>query len=340
MSRPRSRGATHAVGAREVGFTLIEVLGAIFLTSLVVAVAVTAFVNLSSQSTRAVEMMREGLHSTAVLERITSDLSGASLLVRKSEDIDPHLHPWHFTAASQYAFGGADALKFISRSQRPRVGAMHVSDLAQVAYFTTVEEDGSTTLHRWSAPSLPPSYEPGFPRPDDPGSFVLADGLGGVTFRFRTEEGEWVDEWDSKQIIQSDQLPSAVEVSVYPFADEPDFDGFDGGAPAHVRQIVLHQRPIDLTLMIEEQVKAQEAALAAAGAAGEDEDGAVELDEDGKPIPTAGVDQVDECSVAQIVSANMAACTEQFGRDNCLVWSNVNNLPVSSFGVALPWSCP
>ena len=330
--------AASASSVNNHGFTLIEVLGAIFLTTIVLAVAVSLFINLSNQSERAVEVMRTDLRASAVLDRVARDLAGASLLVRPSEDTDPNAHPWFFTSESQNAFGSSDSLKFISRNQRPSIATAHASELAQIAYFTTFEEDGSATLYRWSSSSLPPDYQPGFPGPDDPNSFVVAENLGAVTFRFRTEEGEWVDEWDSKQLIQSDQLPTVVEIMVEaaPTANE-DFLLQEQPKP-YVRQIVIQQRPIDLSKMVEEKIQAQQLAAATA-AATDDED--AELDEDGNPIEDDTNAANNRSTVGACVQANIAACNQQFGADNCAVWSRIQQLKISDFGVTLPpeWGC-
>lgn len=323
---------------RQRGFTLIEVLAAVFLTSIVVAVAVGFYLNLSNASQRAVESVQEGLDATSVLERISRDLSGTTLL-SPPEGEDPFGHPWYFTANSQGSFGGADALKFISRSQRPNASAYHVSDLAQVAYFSVIEEDQTTTLYRWTSPSLPVNNELGFPGPDTPGSYVVAEGLRGVLFRFRNDVGEWVDEWDSTQLVASGELPTAIEIVVEMWGpggpeahtDEQDFDTL----PVYDRVVVLRQRPLDLAQMIQDQIAARQNALAAAG--GTDEE--VELDEDGNPIdPDAGASDM---SVADCVNQNFDACVAEFGADNCTVWSNVTSLKIATFGVAVPpsWGC-
>jgi len=334
-----ARSPSRSTSAPRSGFTLIEVLAAILLTSVVLSVAVGFYLNLSNASTRAVETMRVQIEATAVLDRISRDLSGAILLA-KAPETDPLSHPWYFTATSHHAFGGSDALKFISRSQRPKVSAYHVSDLAQVAYFTTQAEDGTLTLYRWTAPSLPLRYDPAFPGPDDPHSFVLAEGLHTVLFRFRNEDGEWLDEWDSTQLVDTGSLPTAVEVDV----SMAGIDGEEALAPEqepplYVREIVLHQRPLDLTKMIQDKVQATAAALAAAGTT-PGEQGEVELDENGNPIePTAQLGE--DMTVAQCVLANLPACEAEFGVDNCKVWSNVNSLKVATFGVAIPasWGC-
>ena len=324
--------------AHRSGFTLIEVLGAVFLTSVVLAVAVSLQVNLSEQSERAIEVMRVDLRASAVLDRVARDVSGASLLVRPSEEIDPNLHPWFFTASSRNAFGGSDALKFISRNQRPSVSSSHISELAQIAYFTTTEEDGSVTLWRWFSPNLPPDYQSGFPGPDDPNSFNVAEDLGSVSFRFRSEEGDWVDEWDSKQLIQSDQLPTVVEIKVEPELRDPDETEFALDPQTYVRQVILQQRPLNLTEMVEEKVQAQQLALAN-GTTPQDED--AEFDEDGNPINDENADNPNASSVGSCVQANLPACNQQFGAQNCLAWSKVRKLSISDFGVSLPpeWGC-
>lgn len=332
MPRAASRAASDPSG-----FTLIEVLAAILLTSIVLSVAVGFYLNLSNASITAVETMREQLHATAVLERITRDLSGATLLTA-AEDTDPLSHPWYFASASHHAFGGADALKFISRSQRPKVSAYHVSDLAQVAYFTVQEEDATLTLFRWTAPSLPLRYDPVFPSAEDPRSFVLAEGLYSILFRFRTEEGEWVDEWDSTQLVRSGKLPTAVEVAISTAPAPGDEDGLiEEEPPAFVRRIVLHQRPLDLAQMVEDELQARQAALAGGGAA-TDQDGEVKLDEDGNPIVP---DTANSMTPAQCVAKNMAACQATFGSDNCMVWSNIHSIKMADLGVAVPpsWGC-
>lgn len=333
-----SPGPASATPPPRSGFTLIEVLGAILLTSVVLTVAVGFFINLSDSSTRAVESMRDKLRATTVLERIARDLSGATLLAR-AQDTDPLAHPWYFTASSQHAFAGSDTLRFISRSQRPKVSAYHASDLAQIAYFTAPAEDGTYTLYRWSAPSLPLSYDPVPPGPDDPRSFVLAEGLSNFIVRFRNGEGEWLDEWDSTQLVDSGALPIAVEVSVSIAPENADDELFDPETEPHfyARQVVLHQRPLDLAKMIEETVQAG----LAAGAAGDGTTSGegVELDENGNPIePEAGGAGM---TVAQCVKANLPACQAEFGADNCAVWSNITSLKLSSFGVAIPptWNC-
>ncbi len=239
------------------GFTLIEVLAGVFLTTIVITAAVGFYVNLSSAARRATDMMREDLHGSAVLDRIGRDLESASLLVKKPEE-DPLAHPWYFVADSQQSFSGSDRVKFISRSQKPRASLSHGSDLAQVVYFTEPQEDGTLTLFRWLSPGLPIRYPVDYPDSDDAGAFVLAEGVSTFEMRFLGESGEWVDEWDSTQLVDSTQLPVAAELSVS-FAPPVDVDERfleDEEPPVHSRTVMLSSRPLDLNQLIEEKVAA------------------------------------------------------------------------------------
>ncbi len=326
---------------RSIGFTLIEVLAAVFLTTIVVSVALGFYINLSNSSQRAVESIQEGIDATSVLERVSRDLSGVTLLTRP-EDSDPLAWPWYFTAISQHSFAGSDALKFITRSQRPKVSAYHVSDLAQIAYFSVVEEDGTVTLYRWSSPTLPSATELGFPSVETPGSYAVAEGLRGVVFRFRNEAGEWVDDWDSTQLVASGELPTAVEVVVDVWGPAGPQDVGDEQAleqlPSYERVVVLLQRPLDLAKMIQDKALAEQA-LAAAGGTDDEE---VELDEDGNPIePDPRTEEGEGMTVADCVNRNFDACVGQFGAQNCQVWANINSLKIATFGVAVPpaWGC-
>ena len=76
------------------------------------------------------------------------------------------------------------------------------------------EESESFELRRWSTTELPESLEREFPPSDDPASLVLADDLSYFALRFLDESGEWKDRWDSTQLVESGELPIAVEIEV------------------------------------------------------------------------------------------------------------------------------
>ena len=297
---PRARA-----GARRRGFTLIEVMAAILLTSIVIAVASTLYLSLSQSSLRAETRIREALAAATALDRIGRDLEGAFLLV-KPEDRDPLSHPWLFVAESLSGAGeGSDHVKLTSRRQRAPGGDSHVSDLAQVAYVVVADERGGWDLMRWSSPGPPTSYDPSFPAPDDPRSQLLAEGLASFSLRFLDTEGEWLTQWDSSQLLQSSQLPQAVEISLTfrpEDEEEPARAGHEEEAPPFVRIVVLPLPPLDLDAMIAESLgKEAEEETASPG------EGEPDADSAGAP----------QGSIADCVARNRALCEERLGTARC-----------------------
>ena len=64
------------------GFTLIEVMAVIFLTALVLGVALDYYYDLSNASQRAMDRTREVRRATAILDRVARDLQSATLVTK------------------------------------------------------------------------------------------------------------------------------------------------------------------------------------------------------------------------------------------------------------------
>ncbi|MGH0032053.1 MAG: type II secretion system protein GspJ [Myxococcota bacterium] len=242
---------THAGGRR--GFTLIEVMAVIFLTAIVFGVALDFYIDLSDQSHHASEATRELRRATSLLDRVAGDFERA-LIARKPEDMDPLAHPWVFLGESRRATDGADRVKFVTRLPQHAGAALPVADIAMVSYALEVEPDGEDyRLVRWSDPHLPEGLDREFAPSDDPRSQVMAEGLIDFAVRFLDEAGEWVAEWDSSQLLDSSELPLAVEIEVALAPLEVDDDElFDPAAvPRYSRQVLLPVRPLDLVTLLD-----------------------------------------------------------------------------------------
>jgi type II secretory pathway component PulJ len=249
---------------RGAGFTLFEVLGVVLVTTILLSATISFYINLSQQAARASENTREVRRAAALLDRIAADLEH-TLLVRKPAEADALASPWLFVGEGRFGQPGADQLKFIRR-EIPRASEGPASDLAMVAYTLQRSADGPTfELRRWSTPELPESLDREFPPDDDPDSLLLTDGISYFTVRFLDEQGEWVDRWDSTQLVESSELPLAVEIEVgLASATDPDAEkNPDEVSMRYTRQVELPLRPLDL----EELLKPGEE-----GDAGEDED--------------------------------------------------------------------
>ena len=227
-------------------FTLLEVLAVVLLTALVIGVALDFTVDLSRASTRAVDGTRELRRAVSVLDHVARDLE-RTVLIRKTDDTDPLDHPWIFLAEARGSGTGADHLKFVTRGHRPRSTASRESDLEVVAYALRRAPDETLELVRWSSPQLPESLDREIPDDEDRGAMLLASDLAGFGVTFIDELGERVTSWDSSTLLQSGQLPTAVQIEVaLANLDDPEAE------PRSFRRTVrLPLRPFDLQELLD-----------------------------------------------------------------------------------------
>ncbi len=278
------------------GFTLIEVLAAVLLTSIVISVAVAFQINLGSSMKGSRERLRTERHAVALLDRIARDLMGAYFIV-PSEGGNQRKHPWIFLTAHDFADeeSPADALKFMTRNYQPQSLDDHASDLAVVAYFLNPMRDlPAYELLRWRSTHMPTDYDPTFPSVTDPETAVMGEGLAYFGIRLYDEAGADVTKWDSVMAGSRTGLPQAVRLEISmvdPVVleeaaqrdEDQDFDTeFDLEHPDEERKVfsklvVLPLRSLDWTFL-EAEVDAT------AGGAG---------DEAGDGIPNEDDDEVD-----------------------------------------------
>lgn len=241
--------------ARARGFTLIEMLAVLFLTALVIGVALDFYVDLSNQSAHATEITRDVRRATSLLDRVARDLE-RTLLVAKPPETDPLAHPWIFIAESRLTADGADRVKFVSRQPTERQKRA-ASEVSMISFMLQESENGEGyELLRWSSPSLPDGLDRDFPGSDDPDALILATGIHRFALRFLDEGGDWVNEWDSSQLLDSSSLPMAVEIEVA-VASLSDLSEEEAARHVYRRRVFLPVRPLDLEKLLD-----PEAALA------------------------------------------------------------------------------
>lgn len=260
------------------GFTLFEVLGVVFVTAITIGFATDFYIDLSRASVRASASTREIRRSTSLLDRVARDFESA-ILVAKPAEVDPLSHPWLFVGESRRGDEGADHIKFVTRNFQPRRSDQPQSDLMLVAYTVRRnEDDESLELLRWTSPRLPESLDRSFPSEDDEAAVLLAEGLASFGVRFFDAAGEATDRWDSTTLVQSGQLPAAIEINVaLADLDDPEWDASD--ATVYKRWVRLPVQTLDLAVLLDPSFRNANAA----GEGGEDgdEDGE-DRDEDGE----------------------------------------------------------
>jgi type II secretion system protein J len=228
---------------RAGGFTLIEMLAVILLTSIVMTAALNHYLNLSQVSQRATERTAEVRRATAILDRVGRDLSNAMLVARPDGD-EALGHPWIFFGEAEHSETGADRLRFMSRGRRPRPGAGHQSDFEVVSYGLrrSEDEDQVFELMRWSSIEMPDGPERDTPTSEDDGAQLLAGGIVDFSVTFIDEFGEKADSWDSSLLEDSSELPVAADVVVA--LHDP--GNPDGNPMRFARRVVFPIEPLDM----------------------------------------------------------------------------------------------
>lgn len=249
--------------SRTRGFTLIEMLAVILLTSIVIAVALNNFVNLSGASQYAAERTSEVRRATAILDRVSRDVQSVLLVARPPGD-EALGHPWIFFGEPKHSEEGADRLRFMTRGRKPRAGAGPNSDFEVVTYaLRRSDDEDAFELMRWSTPVMPDGPERDTPSEEDEGAQLLAEGLADFAVTFIDDFGEVNDSWDSSLLEDSSSLPVAVDIEIALF-DPSDPDG----EPARYRhRVVLPIEPLDM-----EELTDPTSAVSGAPPEGEEDD--------------------------------------------------------------------
>lgn len=241
---------------RQDGFTLLEMLAVVALTTLVLTVAINFFLDLSRASTEAADRTRAERRATALLDRVARDLEGA-YLVKKPAEMDPLEHPWVFLAESSGGSRGADRLKFMTRTGAHRSSDEHESDVTVVTYGAREATEGGLEIMRRSEPRLPKGLDRTLTVDEGSDAQVLASGVASFGVRLLDEQGAWQDAWDSSQLTDSSELPVGAEIEVSmlppPSATGAEAVADTGGAQAlgpYVRRVLIPIRPIDLEAML------------------------------------------------------------------------------------------
>ncbi|MBK7947798.1 MAG: hypothetical protein IPK00_03425 [Deltaproteobacteria bacterium] len=239
---------------RATGFTLIEVVGAFFMTVLILFFVTGTFVENGRQRAQATALMRERLSTVAALEQVRADFAGAIFLKRGEED-DPDAYPWRVLGTAPGELGST-AVRFVTQAG-PRVNPANGSSAwVEVAYFVAEDVDGTPTLWRWRAPRPPSEVARDVPRPDDPGSSRVAVDVANFGVRWLDAEGTWLDEWDSTFAPPELAMPEAVEISLQlmrparPGEATEDPEATEVPGLLQARRVALAMKPLDVEALI------------------------------------------------------------------------------------------
>lgn len=239
------------------GFTLLEVLVAIFIMALVISFAFQAYQGIAEAYTRVSDGTSRDRAARILLDRIERELVGA-VLVQREAGVDPLAHPYVFFGQPvQQSDSEGFELRFVTQTPLRSPGSPP-APLALVSYGTVASQSGhGVDLLRQEEP-LPAELhkQVEWTQPQ-----TVADELAIFSMNFVGEGSEIANVWDSTSVAQLDQLPTQVELRLALWEMGPDGEPWPG--LEITRLVDLPVRPFRLSA--EEQKQGQGAADCGSG---------------------------------------------------------------------------
>jgi general secretion pathway protein J len=191
------------------GFTLLEVLIAMFILAVVLSTIFTSYTG-TFRIIEEVEAQAEVYAMARVaLTRMQEDLESIYFReARKSETAEDSSNPIVFVGDNQkIEERDADRLRFFSRAHL-RLGQEEAKpELTEISYYVTQpDEEGALVLYRSDTPELtdPPA--------EGTGGLVMCDGLFGFNITFYDGEEDSYENWDSSDEEFEEALPKRVSI--------------------------------------------------------------------------------------------------------------------------------
>ena len=223
------------------GFTLLEVLVAVFIMSLVITFAFQAYRGIAEAYTRVTEVTSRDRSARILLDRIERELTG-TVLVQREEGADPLKHPYFFLAEpTAIADSTGFELRFITQTPLRSPGSPPAA-LGLVTYAAAPSQTGpGFSLLRQEEPV--PAFLAKDVKWDKPQT--VADNVASFTVNFGGDVDPGTQGWDSTSEAQLDALPEALEIAVSLWETGPDGEPFPG--LEFTRVVHLPVRPFRLS---------------------------------------------------------------------------------------------
>ncbi len=213
------------MSAREPdGFTLLEVLVAVFIMSLVITFAFQAYRGIAEAFTRVSEVTSRDRAARILLDRIERELTGA-VLVQREEGSDPLLHPYFFFAEPREFEGSTGfELRFITQTPLRTPGSPPAA-LALVTYGVTASQTGpGFALLRQEEP-VPAILAK---QVEWDGPQLMADNVATFTLGLGGDATGAAAGWDSTGVEQLDDMPESIDVTIALWEAGPDGEPWPG----------------------------------------------------------------------------------------------------------------
>ena len=185
------------------GFTLMEVLIAITILAIVLAIVYGSFVQTRRVISSAEASVSELRGVRAAFNRLTRDINMAFVTKPPGSNTD---NPTIFVGTDDYAYGYAnDSIDFTAFSNNIRKKDAKESDQMEVGYYIKRNFEGKSVLMKREKRRVDSSPLYGGK------SFEISEDIVGLNFRFLEKE-TWLDNWDSR--VSNTLIPEAVEITI------------------------------------------------------------------------------------------------------------------------------
>lgn len=193
------------------GMTLIEVLVAMAIISMMVATVWASFSSTMRSSENARESQERYQIVRNAMNRLDSELSMAYLSFNRPAD-----EPRHFTLFEGRDDGDADSVTFSAFAHLRIRRDANESDQGLIQYFIAPDPDDSSRTHLYRRESrrltgdLPEKLEDYFP------AYVVMEDVVGFNLRYWDSlVQDWTEEWSTmRNDAQPDRLPQRVSIDV------------------------------------------------------------------------------------------------------------------------------
>lgn len=193
------------------GFTLLEILTAIFILSIVVSLVFGTFDGVFSSANHVNERSDLFEMGNACLNRLTTDLKAIHVMPYpryKPPDIDDEPELYRVEAEPLLIGDNTVAkLRFASLAHLP-LNQDGRDGIAEIVYYVQEDREGGLSLHRADHLYPYPEFEP---NPNDP---VICEQLLGFELQFFNQNGEDSTEWNSESDDMEYSTPTAIAVKL------------------------------------------------------------------------------------------------------------------------------
>jgi len=230
------------VRTSEAGFTLLEILVAVFIMAMVLTFAFEAYKGIEEAYTRVTgPSSSRDRAARIVLDRIERELVG-TVMIERAKGSDPLLQPYFFFGETRpYADSEGDTLRFVTRTPLRSPGVPSPG-LQIVTYGAVPAQSGPGLSLLRQAEPLPPQLakEVIWSQPD-----VVADNVALFLARYEGDDEGNAESWDSTGVDRLDQIPKSLVITVSLW--ETDASGQPTQGPEFARAIDLPVRPFSLS---------------------------------------------------------------------------------------------